>query len=110
MHEIENAWVRGKEPKNVLHVELEYPKTNTFDTVEVGVTAVRAVDGVRVRFDFDRDGFVITQPRRWYERSKEAPYELNLHEEWIEAAFCPAWQFELTKSEGDKIVFNEEEK
>lgn len=107
--EINNAEMFAESGGNVVRVEMDYPKATNINTVEVGVTAVRAVDNIRVHFDFDRDGWVITQPQRWHTPHPTEPNVFELQEEWVEAAFCPAWQFELEKSEGEKLVLWEDD-
>lgn len=96
---IENIEMHSTQDDNVIHVELYYPKNNKVDTLEVGLCAVRAVDDIRIRFDFDRDGWTILQSRDYYEKRNGEENSFDLKTEWIESAFLPAWQFELEDNE-----------
>lgn len=81
----------------VAHVEIEYPRNNEIDTVEIGMCDVRATDDIRIKYDFDRDGWVILQPRDYHSKIEDNTYDLKT--EWIESAFCPAWRYELEEEE-----------
>ena len=76
----------------VYHIDLWYPSYDkppaTF--VEVGLMSVRATDGVRVHYDFDRDGFVVSQPC-----SRDIP------EEWAEVGFFKSWALDNGVEEED---------
>lgn len=89
--------------ENVIHVEIEYPKAeeHPINTVEIGLTCVRATDNIRITYDYERDGWVILQPRETHplEIDENGQKVYGLKTEWIEAAFCPAWQFELSEEE-----------
>lgn len=68
--------------------------------VEVDLCDVRATDPIRIYFDFDRNGYVVEQPRRTdvLVRSEgEADY-YDERVEWIEQAFLPAFRFERIKA------------
>jgi hypothetical protein len=66
---------------NVLHVELMHPRIKgNVDTVEVNLCDVRAADGIRIRYDFARDGWSILQASRF---------------DWQEVAFVQAWAREV---------------
>lgn len=69
---------------SVMEVELWYPRTptdkgNKVEEIEIALMDVRASDGIRVGYDFDRDGWVIKQPTE----------EGGDHEE---TAFVKSWQ------------------
>lgn len=72
----------------VVEVELWYPRTNDGrpDTVEIGLTDVRAADSIRVSYDFDRDGWVIWQATRFSWEADEVPSDC-----WVEVSFVQAW-------------------
>ncbi len=60
----------------------------------VGLMDVRASDGIRVRYDFDRDGYTIEQP--WYEEVEitkpGASYQsFEQVEHWQEVGFFRSW-------------------
>jgi hypothetical protein len=94
--EIENIKVR-KVDKDVVHAGINYPRHNPINTIEVGMCDVRAADNIRIKYDFDRDGWVIFQCREThpFEGEKNGIKSYGLKEEWIESTFCPAWKFEV---------------
>lgn len=72
-----------------LRVELTYPPyTDGENTrgqcryVYVNQESVRASDGIRMFYDFERDGWVIQQPKYDDESGEE---------DWAEAAFVRSW-------------------
>lgn len=86
-----------------LHVSLTYPPWTDEDNakgqcrhVVVNQEAVRASDGIRVHYDYDRDGFVVEQPKP-YMRLVDGVYQC--HDEWIEVGFFKSWQFERPEEE-----------
>jgi hypothetical protein len=77
--------------KDEIHVDLEYPRNEgSARYIVVDLMEVRAADGVRISYDFDRDGWVIEQAAvfRW------ECGDTVCDPKWREAAFLPAWQFE----------------
>lgn len=73
---------------DVLAVELWYPGCEGHaETIEVGLTHVRSADGLRISYDFDRDGWVIKQASI-FEWSSDDPV---CDEDWQEVAFIKAW-------------------
>lgn len=92
--------------EKVVHVEIEYPRNQLVDTVEVGLCDVRAADNIRVKYDFERDGWVILQPRAYHPKIEDDSYDYA--EEWIESAFCQAWQYEL--DEEKKFTYQPDQK
>ena len=66
-------------PKGVAHVAMQYPRIDDdrIHTIEVNICEVRAADGVRVSYDFDRDGWKI-------EQSTDIEDKV-----WVESAFIP---------------------
>jgi hypothetical protein len=81
----EEPWI--SEDRSTVHAELWYPRNGDNPTqIQVGLVDVRAADNIVVRYDFDRDGWVIYQDEtRWVgghiERVRED----------VEVAFIPAW-------------------
>lgn len=74
-----------------IHVDLEYPRIETHpNAIEIDLMDVRASDGIRVEYDFSRDGWVIKQPK-WTE-IEVSPRTFVTHEDWIEVAFIQSWQ------------------
>ncbi len=71
-------------------IDLWYPRIegNTH-TIEIGLIDVRASDGLQIKFDFDRNGWVVLQPRTvWTPR--DDGYEEE-EEEWAEVGFFPSY-------------------
>jgi len=78
-------------------IDLFYPRTMPVQFIEVGLMDVRASDSIRVSYDFDRDGWKIEQPT---EIRVEAVNGVQVcSQEWKEAAFLPAWQFDERKDD-----------
>lgn len=94
---IKNIDISESHVKNVVDIEIEYPRSNEVDTVEIGLSDVRAADSIRIKYDFERDGWVILQPRSYHPHIEGNSYDYA--EEWIESAFCQAWQYELPEEE-----------
>ena len=80
-----------------VHVELTYPKWTDADTtaeggcrhVYVNQESVRASDGVRLHYDYERDGFVVEQPNPRLVCVGKNSYETP--ENWIEVGFFKSW-------------------
>lgn len=75
---------------DTVFVDMAYPRINTIHFVGVGVEDVRASDGIRIGYDFERDGYVIEQPTK---------LEWDAHDEkcdplWKEVAFIKSWALE----------------
>jgi hypothetical protein len=64
--------------------------------VEVELVCVRAADSIRIHYDYDRDGYVVEQPKRTevFVKSDGKIDTYEEREEWIEMAFLKAWPFE----------------
>lgn len=57
----------------------------------------RANDGVRLEFDFDRDGWRVLQPKQSEVvilKDDGSIHYFTDDIEWIEVYFCQAWKFE----------------
>lgn len=86
-----NFHIARYEPE-VLKVEITYPgwkegdEPNRVRIIEVDQESVRASDGIRLIYDYDRDGWVIQQPT--YDE------EGDRGEEWHETAFVRSWALE----------------
>lgn len=90
---------------NVLHVELEYPNVEgNKDTIEINMTSVRADDGLRLKYDFNRNGWAIYKPQATHPYESERSY--GYHEEWVEVAYIPSWMFDtyFIEKDGTKIL------
>lgn len=79
-------------------VDLEYPRQpDEFNSVEVGLIDVRAADSIRITYDFDRDGWSISQAARfaWNADDEEC------NPDWQEVTFVQAWGRQETEAETD---------
>lgn len=82
---------------NEVHVELTYPKWTDEDThttggcrfVCVNQESVRASDGIRLHYDYKRDGFVVEQPKPRLICVGQSGYEQT--DDWIEVGFFRSW-------------------
>jgi len=73
----------------LLRVSFWYPRIDGHvNTIEVDLVDVRAADSIRVTFDFDRNGWLISQPV--FSDDEEA------EPEWQETAFLDALGKEQT--------------
>lgn len=76
---LDNVSLVEESGEEIVMVELYYPRNEGNEkAVEVGLVDVRAADSIRVRYDFDRDGWVILQ-------------DSTKGEDWQEVAFVEAW-------------------
>lgn len=80
---------------DVLMTELYYPREGFGEimTIQIDLCDTRAADGIRVSYDFERDGYVIKQASifSWESDDKER------NEDWQEVAFIKAWARQVTK-------------
>lgn len=105
----------GGSPKNFhvtkcgdeLHVELTYPPYTDADNaagqcryIVVDQESVRASDGLRLYYDFDRDGFVVQQASTFEWEADDAKCDPD----WQEVGFFKSWARERSVSlkESDK--------
>lgn len=66
-----------------------YPRNNPIKFLEVGLSDVRASDGIRISYDFERDGYKIEQPTQLsWKVNEEVDYK------WKEVAFIQSWALE----------------
>lgn len=83
---------------DTFHVELEYPRLEGHVRfVEVDLVDVRAADGIRVSYDFERDGWRIEQASR-FEWPADDPV---CDPDWQEVAFVKAWGRDTREEETD---------
>jgi len=83
---------------NELRVELTYPPYTDAKNehgkcryVYVDQESVRASDGVRLHYDYERDGFVVEQPKSRVVALGNKSY--TTVEDWIEVGFFESWHF-----------------
>lgn len=101
----------GDSPRNfhvakdgdTLRVDLTYPPWTDADNkhdqcryVWVDQEATRASDGVRLHYDYQRDGFVVEQPKPWMELIDGCYHS---RDEWIEVGFFPSWNLDAPQEE-----------
>lgn len=71
-------------------VELWYPRSDDRpDEINIDLVDVRASDGIKVSYDFDRDGWVVKQ-----EKYKQENGHSQNTGEWLEVAFVQSWNLE----------------
>lgn len=74
---------------DVVTVSLWYPRCDdNAKIIEIDLVDVRAADSIRIQYDFDRDGYAISQARR-----TEMPVSTGEEQDqgWTEVAFIKAW-------------------
>lgn len=67
-----------------LNVVLSYPRSRPTKGVCIDLSDVRAAPGIRVSYDFERDGWVVERPVNGPEEG----------ERWQEYGFFTAWNME----------------
>ena len=77
---------REDRPAGVAHVSLWYPRNYAVKELEIELVYVRAADSIRVRYDFDRDGWVVLQAVPCSENGEPPP-----DPDWREVCFVKAW-------------------
>ena len=80
---------------NEVHVALTYPALGGCQYVVVDQESVRASDGVRLHYDYERDGFVIEQASTF---SWDGGDEV-CDPDWQEVAFIRSWAREKQSEE-----------
>lgn len=74
--------------KDMIILDFWYPRSSgNARVIEIGLCDVRAADSIRISYDFDRDGYVITQ-------ASKPPFDENgdeQDEDWQEVAFVKTW-------------------
>ena len=74
-------------------VELLYPRSRPVKYIEIDLIDIRASEGIRVSYDFDRDGWIIEQPTilEWDTDDEEMDCGYK------EVAFVQSWQLKGAK-------------
>lgn len=68
-----------------LAVTLTYPNHNLLKYVIFDQESTRGSDGIRISYDYDRDGYKIEQP------TKTSFCSVDEKQVWVEVAFVQAW-------------------
>jgi hypothetical protein len=91
--------------KDELHVDLTYPPYTDADNsneqcryICINQESVRASDGVRLHYDYERDGFAVEQPQRRLIRT--GPDSFEEADDWIEVGFFQSWKFDPCEANG----------
>ena len=74
---------------DLCYSNIEPPKKIQY--VGVGISHVRASDGIRISYDYDRDGYIIEQP---YTIEVDKGSYIDCEEHWKETAFIQSWALE----------------
>lgn len=75
---------------DTLTVDLFYCRSNPCQHIEVGLMDLRAADSIRIRYDFERDGYVIEQAAI-FEWNSMAEANAPNAADWQEVAFIDSW-------------------
>lgn len=76
-----------------MHIEFSYPRVDgNIKEIKLGLSDVRASDGIKIHYDFERDGYVIMQP---YVIKKDMGHYIDAATEtWEEVGFFQSWALE----------------
>lgn len=101
----------GVSPNNVhitrrgdtLCVENTYPNITKVGVkyFEIDQESVRASDGIRLHYDYDRDGWVIEQPTKLIWLANDDPCDMG----WKEVAFIQSWALEAEQKAWEESLF-----
>ena len=75
---------------NTLKIDLKYPDINKIKYLEFNQESVRASDGIRISYEYDRDGYKIEQASKFQWDCDDTVCDRD----WQEVAFIPAWDRE----------------
>jgi len=78
--------------KTKLCVDFLYPRNDGhIKEIEIGLSDVRASDGIKIHYDFKRDGYVVEQP--YYIEVDKGNY-IDQEQHWEETGFFQSWALE----------------
>lgn len=78
--------------KGKLSVNFYYPRIDGhINEIEIGLSDVRASDGIKIHYDFERDGYVVEQP--YYIEIDKGTY-IDREQHWEETGFFQSWALE----------------
>lgn len=87
-----DAEIWGDENNRKMNINFSYPRFEpNINEIEVGLSDVRASDGIKITYDFDRDGYVIMQP--YFEEVQRDGYTEEVTH-WQEVGFFGSWALE----------------
>lgn len=81
---LEGEKLRIQRRDNMISIELVYPERPA-PMIHLDQESVRASDGIRMQFDYARDGWVIFKPN--WRQNPDDP-------EWLEVIFVSSWLLE----------------
>jgi hypothetical protein len=81
-----------------LYVELWYPRQEPIKSIHVGLMDVRAADDIRIEYDFERDGWKISQAKYFSWEGEDEICDPG----WAEVAFVQAWGSEVKTENVDE--------
>ena len=79
---------------DTIQVDLAYSNVEPKKKIQyvgVGISHVRASDGIRISYDYERDGYVIEQP---YTIEVDKGSFIDCEQHWKETAFVESWGLE----------------
>lgn len=95
----------GDSPNNVhitrrsdtISIGLTYPNISTcgIKFIEIDQESVWASDGIRITYDYGRDGWSIMQPMKLCWAAEDDVCDMG----WTETAFVTSWRFEKEQKE-----------
>lgn len=66
----------------------------------VGISTGRASDGIRIHYDFERDGYSIEQPQQLSWNCDDKVCDMK----WKETAFVQSWHFYKEQEENERLL------
>ncbi|MBN6822836.1 hypothetical protein JRF84_25050 [Methylobacterium organophilum] len=93
-----------------IHATLTYPpytdeaNKGQIRYIVVDQESVRASDGIRISYDYERDGYVIQQASRFGWPADDTTCDPD----WQEVAFIQAWGREESEEEADQRCFGDQ--
>lgn len=83
--------------KRKLCVDFFYPRNeDKINEIEIGLSDVRASDGIKIHYDFERDGYVVEQP--YFIEVDKGDY-IDQGIDWKETGFFQSWALEEENKE-----------
>jgi len=78
--------------KKAIHINFWYPNIeNQIKEIKLGLAHVRASDGIKIHYDFERDGYVVMQP---FTIEEDKGSYIDCVEHWEETGFFKSWALE----------------